>query len=162
MGAKRRLTAVTILVLVAMTLGMAACSRLSRPATKTPPYLEHTVRYQGETLSLIAKWYTGEAKNWSILSRENSSVSPNKLKIGTTIQIPRNLLTNTEPMPRSAIPQAASKSKQAHGSKGTVLRKGTPQVESSGAAEAAEIQEAPKPKPLEDRKEDLDLFGPKE
>jgi hypothetical protein len=162
-----RLPKALILVLLLAALGLTACGGSAKvqkpdesaPTAQEPSTYEHTVRWPGETLSVIAKWYTGDTKNWVALARENPSVSPNKLKIGGAVQIPRELLTNTEPMPRSAIAQAASKSKRAHGSKGTVSRKGDPQVEPSGAAEAAVIQEAPESQP---QKEKLDLFEPKE
>ena len=170
MGAKRRLTAVTILVLVAMTLGMTACSRLSRPATKQPPYLEHTVRYQGETLSLIAKWYTGEAKNWPILADRNPGVSPNNLRIGELILIPRDMVVNTEPMPRSYIPSSPSKGKKVPAAKTGVSKSRDHDSAGSGEAEAVESQDEPAskatpaatPRPSQPKSDNLELFGPKE
>jgi len=170
MGAKRRLTAVTILVLVAMTLGMTACSRLSRPATKQPPYLEHTVRYQGETLSLIAKWYTGEAKNWPILADRNPGVSPNNLRIGELILIPRDMVVNTEPMPRSYIPSSPSKGKKVPAAKTGVSKGRDRDSAGSGEAEASELPDgsasgttpAVTPAPSQRKSDSLELFGPKE
>ena len=170
MVAKRRQTAVTILVLVGMTLGMAACSRLSRPATKQPPYLEHTVRYQGETLSLIAKWYTGEARNWPILADRNPDVSPNNLRIGELILIPRNMVVNSEPMPRSYMPSSPSKSKKAPATKTGVSKGGDRDSAGSGEAEASELPDgaalgttpAVTPAPSQRKSDGLELFGPKE
>lgn len=170
MVAKRRQTAVTILVLVAMTLGTAACSRLSRPATKQPPYLEHTVRYQGETLSLIAKWYTGEARNWPILADRNPDVSPNNLRIGELILIPRDMVVNSEPMPRSYIPSSPSKSKKAPATKTGVFKGGDRDSAGSGEAEGSELPDgsasgtapAVTPAPSQRKSDGLELFGPKE
>jgi hypothetical protein len=170
MGAKRRLTAVAIVVLVAMTLGMAACSRLSRPATKQPPYLEHTVRYQGETLSLIAKWYTGEAKNWPILADRNPGVSPNNLRIGELILIPRDMVVNTEPMPRSYIPSSPSKGKKVPAAKTGVSRGRDRDSAGSGEAEGSELPDgsssgttpATTPAPSPRNSDGLELFGPKD
>ena len=157
-----------VLVLLVAALGMTACggssvqkSDKSASTIQEPGYYEHTVHWPGEKLSSIAKWYTGKAKNWSLLAGENPDVTPNKLKIGTVIKIPRDLVTNTEPMPRSAIPQA-SKSKRSPGAKGVSPRKGVPQVGPSGEAEAAETRSAPSQQPQKDQKENLDLFGPKE
>jgi len=170
MGAKRRLTAVTILVLVAMTLGMAACSRLSRPATKQPPYLEHTVRYQGETLSLIAKWYTGEAKNWPILADRNPGVSPNNLRIGELILIPGDMAVNTEPMPSSYIPSSPSKGKKAPAAKTGVPKGRDRDSAGSGESEGSELPDgsssgttpAVTPAPSPRKSDSLELFGPKD
>ena len=157
-----------VLILLAAALGTTACGGSSvqkpdesAPTVQEPVFYEHTVRWPGEKLSSIAKWYTGKAKNWSLLAGENPDVTPNKLKIGTVIKIPRELVTNTEPMPRSAITQT-SKSKRPAGAKGVSPRKGTPQLEPSGEAEAAETPSAPAPQPQKDQKENLDLFGPKE
>jgi hypothetical protein len=153
---------------LAAALGMTACggSSVQKPdesasSVQEPAYYEHTVRWAGESLSIIAKWYTGKAKNWSLLAGENPDATPNMLKIGTVIKVPRELVTNTEPMPRSAIPQA-SKSKRAPGAKGVSPRRSAPQVEQGGEAEAAETRSAPAQQPQKGQKEDLDLFGPKE
>jgi hypothetical protein len=157
-----------VMVLLAAALGMTACggssvqkTNESASAVQEPDHYEHTVRWPGESLAIIAKWYTGKAKNWSLLADENPDVTPNKLKIGTVIKVPRELVVNTEPMPRSAIPQA-SKSKRAPGAKGVSPRRSAPQVEQGGEAEAAETRSAPAQQPQKGQKEDLDLFGPKE
>jgi hypothetical protein len=167
-GSMRQSTCMVLVLLVA-ALGMTACAgsatvqktEEAAPTVQEPSTYEHTVRWPGEKLSIIAKWYTGDSKNWMALARENPSLSPNKLKIGTIIQIPRNIMTNTEPMPRSAIIKA-SKSKRPPGAKGVAPRKGAPQVEPSGEAESAETQGAPAQQPEKEKKENLDLFGPKE
>jgi hypothetical protein len=176
-----RQTTWMILVLMVAALGMSACgggaattkADQAAPAVQEPSAYEHTVRWSGETLSIIAKWYTGDARNWSILARENPSLSRNKLKIGATVKIPRNILTNSEPLPRSAIPQAA-KPKRPPGAKGMSPRKGAPPAVSSDEAEAAEVPDVPaRPQvdapvqpqqdtPAQPRKDNLDLFGPKE
>lgn len=157
------------MVLLAVVFGMTACGGSSvqkhdesAPTVQQPAYYEHTVRWPGEKLAIIAKWYTGNSKNWSLLAGENPDVTPNKLKIGTVIKIPRDLVTKTEPMPRSAISQAAPKSKEPAAAKGVSPRKGSPQVEPSGVADAAETRGTPAQQPQKDQKENLDLFGPKD
>lgn len=59
----------------------------------------HTVQWKGETLSVIAKWYTGRADNWRALANANAKFNPTLLKKGYRIFIPRHLLKRTDPMP---------------------------------------------------------------
>jgi hypothetical protein len=157
-----------------MIFGMTACDRVSRLTTKQPQYFEHIVRYQGETLTLIAKWYTGEAKNWSILVTKNPEVSPNSLRIGALILIPREIVVTTEPMPRSFIPSSPSKSKKAPATKTGVSKGGDRDSAGSGDAEASESPDVPAsppasgtapgstPAPSQRKGDGLELFGPKE
>jgi hypothetical protein len=80
-----------------------------KPAGKSTSYYEHKVRWERETLSLIAKWYTGSQENWKVLAKDNPWLEPNDLSIGHKIFIPRNLLKTKKPMPRDFV--LASKSK---------------------------------------------------
>ena len=41
-------------------------------------YFEHRVKWSGETLSLIAKWYTGSYGNWKAIAQANSGLNPNR------------------------------------------------------------------------------------
>ena len=63
----------------------------------------HTVSYEGETLSLIAKWYTGRLNNWKELAAANPDIDPDRIFIGNEIVIPEKLLVTREPMPWSFI-----------------------------------------------------------
>lgn len=94
----------------------------------------HTVRWQGETLSLIARWYTGSWKNWKALADLNRSINPDRLVIGDKVVIPEALLKNRKPLPRDLVLSLAEK-------------------EQGG-------QTTTSPHPEET--EPLDLFGPKE
>jgi len=77
-----------------------ACSLiLTRPHEAT---IEHTVRYKGETTSLISAWYTGSSKNAKQIRRFNG-LGQARLKLGQEIFIPRRLLVRTSPLPRSFI-----------------------------------------------------------
>ena len=71
----------------------------------------HQVRWEGETLSLIAKWYTGDWKNWKALAKVNPWVEPNNMFTGMKVKIPRQLLKNQKPMPREFILSSASQNK---------------------------------------------------
>jgi hypothetical protein len=61
---------------------------------------KHTVRWPGESLSLIASWYTGSSKNWHKLAKINPRLNPNRIKGGQVILIPTALLKT-----RVALPQ---------------------------------------------------------
>ena len=63
-------------------------------------FYQHTVRWPGESLSLIAKWYTGSYKNWKKLARANPRLNPNVIKTGQVISIPAAMLRTREPLPQ--------------------------------------------------------------
>ena len=68
----------------------------------------HQVRWEGETLSLIAKWYTGDWRNWKALAKVNPWLEPNNLFTGLKVKIPRQLLMNQKDMPREFVLSSAS------------------------------------------------------
>jgi len=78
------------------------------PATPDTTYV-HVVRWQGETLSSIADWYTASWQNWEALVRANPQVDPKRIEIGDRIRIPETLLKTRKPMPFDFLPSAASK-----------------------------------------------------
>lgn len=59
----------------------------------------HTVRWKGETLSIIAEWYTGDFNNWKALANSDSKLNPTLLIAGNQILIPHYLLKTRKPMP---------------------------------------------------------------
>lgn len=61
-------------------------------AIKTLQSFTHTVKYHGETLSLIAKWYTGSVMNWKKIQELNPNIIPEQMQIGATIILPIELL----------------------------------------------------------------------
>jgi hypothetical protein len=60
----------------------------------------HTVRWPGESMSLIARWYTGASKNWRKLAKANPHINPNRIKTGNVILIPTKMLRTREPLPQ--------------------------------------------------------------
>lgn len=70
---------------------------------RRPDYLKHKVQWSGETLSLIAKWYTGRYGNWKALAKENPGLDPNRIAVGDIINIPTDMLKSKEPLPRKVI-----------------------------------------------------------
>jgi len=61
---------------------------------------KHTVRWPGETLSLIASWYTGSYTNWRKLAAANPRINPNRIKNSDVIYIPPSLLKTRVPLPQ--------------------------------------------------------------
>jgi len=69
-------------------------------AQDQPDYFKHTVRWRGESLSLIAKWYTGHLENWKALARANPNLNPNRIIVGNVIDIPPEMMKTKELLPR--------------------------------------------------------------
>lgn len=84
---------------------------------KAPPaasYLKHTIRWKGETLIRISRWYTGSGRNWLKIAEVNKALDPNRLKIGDTVLIPEELVQTREPMPAEyRVPASRDRKKEA-------------------------------------------------
>jgi len=117
-----------------------------------PRFFLHKVRWPEETLSHIAKWYTGTVKNWEAIAKINPELDPKKIDIGDTISIPEDLLTSLKPMPHSFVQPV-------------VRKKSTPR---SSSNETATQSEPPKlfgpieTKPSTTETDSAKLFGPVE
>lgn len=61
----------------------------------------HEVRWSEETLSVIARWYTGHSRNARTLERITPNLRANDLRPGDTVFIPLQLSRRSDPMPRS-------------------------------------------------------------
>jgi hypothetical protein len=61
-------------------------------------FFTHTVKWTGESLSIIAAWYTGELENWKLLALANPELNPNLIRIGDEIRIPESLMITTDTM----------------------------------------------------------------
>lgn len=60
----------------------------------------HTTQHPAETIDMISRWYTGDAKNAAEIGRDNGVSDPNKaIGMGKTVVIPYKLLTNVKRMP---------------------------------------------------------------
>ena len=71
-------------------------------------YLNHKIKWPGENLILIARWYTGSAKNWVRLVEANPGIEPRRIQIGDSILIPEDLLKTRQPMPIEFLSAATS------------------------------------------------------
>lgn len=92
-------------LLVLAVLFLSGCPQQSSPGTQpqpeysrpAPSYMEHTIVYSGETLAEIALHYTGRSTNWLAIQDANPGIRPERLRIGQTILIPRDLVVNDKP-----------------------------------------------------------------
>jgi hypothetical protein len=86
----------------------------SQPEQVTPPpvpevkYFTHTIKWSGENLIRISRWYTGTGQNWLPIVEANPSIDPRRIKIGDSILIPESLLKTREPMPISYLAPTAT------------------------------------------------------
>lgn len=67
--------------------------------------ISHLVQWPGETLSIIALWYTGDLHNWRELARANPGINPHLLYLETRLAIPEELVLTRTPMPREFLGQ---------------------------------------------------------
>lgn len=71
-------------------------------------YFEHRVKWSGETLSLIAKWYTGRYGNWKAIAQANPGLNPNRIAIGNMIYIPPEMMKTKNLLPRKVVSKTLS------------------------------------------------------
>lgn len=136
-----------ILVLGLMCAAGVSCTSQEKSRKAPPPpepqFLEHTVKYSGETLGIISKWYTGQVANWKLIADANPGLRPERISIGDTILVPKDFVTNSEPMPQSAVPRARSQASSTDASTTESL----PEPSGTDAAEPAkEAKEDPEAK----------------
>ena len=79
----------------------APAAKGESPANKT--YFTHAIRFGGETVSIIAGWYTGDIENWKALAEANPNIDPKRVLVGNKILIPEDLLKTREPMPKEFV-----------------------------------------------------------
>lgn len=99
-------------------------------------YYMHTVKWPGESVSIIAAWYTGKLENWRALASANPEIDPNRIFQGNKIRIPLDMMKTQEPMPQEFVEQFVGK----------------PEKEASPSGPGHQVEEDT----------DLKLFGPKQ
>lgn len=92
---------------LALVFILISCKEPPKPLPPPPPkFIEHTVKYQGETVASLAAWYLGDLKRWKEIVDVNPGLKPEKIKIGDIILIPTESIVKTDPFPK---PKAAAK-----------------------------------------------------
>jgi len=64
---------------------------------------EHQVKWSGETLALIAKWYTGHYGNWKTIARANPGLNPHRIAVGDVICVPPEMMKTRKPLPQKVV-----------------------------------------------------------
>lgn len=111
----------------------------------------HKVRWEGESLALVAKWYTGRPENWNAIAGANPTLDPKKIIVGNSIRIPSRLLITRKPMPKRFLT-------------GAIESDAFPPAVDAGKVSApapAEKAGGPKAGPPAGKEEEPPLFGPK-
>ncbi len=91
----------------ALIFGCSGQSVHQSPSEHSAPPPEcffHTVRYQGETLGLISRWYTGSAANWVKIAELTPGLDVRRMPPGTSVCIPRPLVKREAPLPKPVLP----------------------------------------------------------
>ena len=82
-------------IFIPMELG----DKITEHVPCSEPYL-HTVRSPGESLSIIANWYTGNYRDWECLAKINPHLpDPNFIRLHDVIHIPTHIMQTRQPMP---------------------------------------------------------------
>ncbi len=90
--------------LLALIFILVGCSQPPKPVTPPPPqYIEHTVKYQGETLAGISAWYLGDLKRWKEIVAANPGLKPERMKIGDVIKVPASGAVRRDPLPKPKV-----------------------------------------------------------
>jgi hypothetical protein len=116
----------------------------------------HTVQWQGESLTLIAAWYTGDPRNWTILAAINGGDGSDAVRASEVILIPKALLTTETHMPRAFVDFYTQRDT------GLLPPKAPPQARRNpkpSPRKEARPRPAPQPAPPAGP---LELFGPKD
>ena len=100
----------------------------------------HQVRWEGETLSLIAKWYTGDWRNWKALAEVNPWVEPNNMFAGLKVKIPRQLLKNQKDMPREFVLSSSTQNKARSQTNEANQQEGPESLAEGGGAQGSVMQ----------------------
>ncbi|OPX40799.1 MAG: hypothetical protein B1H13_05485 [Desulfobacteraceae bacterium 4484_190.3] len=61
------------------------------------------MKWPNESLSIIAKWYTGSLMNWKELAKANPDMRPTVIHKGDQIRIPVHMLKTRDPMPEEFV-----------------------------------------------------------
>jgi len=86
-----------------LALVCSNCTFVNKLIDRDKDFYVHQVKWEGETLSIVAKWYTGSLNNWKAIAKVNPALDPNRIVIGSDIRIPADLLITRKPMPKSFL-----------------------------------------------------------
>jgi hypothetical protein len=97
------------LLLFCLTACVADGTKEWQPVLPRQDFHEHLVAWPGETLAMIAQWYTGSKDNWKKIANANPNIVAEHLAPGDRILLPPDLLRTTKKMPRDFLATFAGK-----------------------------------------------------
>lgn len=141
-----------VFTLTFMYMGCISQTRKGKvwqPVKPTKAPFVHLVRWPQEILPIIAKWYTGDNKNWESIANANPNINPGHLFVGNKIFIPEDLLKTRDPIPREFVNEYYVKLKKKKKSSKSVKnpKKTTPATEKTMS--------------LPKQEDEFEIFGPK-
>ena len=141
---KRTFSFPSVLLLVAISVCLACltgCAMFGETGGQaeeaTPDVYVHTVEWPGETLPMIAQWYTGNKDNGKVLAKTNPGIAADRLVVGDQVLIPLELVKNNKSMPKEFLATFSAKDR------------------------AAPKKASPKTKPVPEKKDEFQPYGPK-
>jgi len=87
-------------------------SKVKAEPKRQETHIAHTVKWSGETLSIISLWYTGDPENWKAIAQTNPNLNPNRIYVGNEILIPAALLKTQNSLPKEYVDRFYSKAKK--------------------------------------------------
>jgi len=104
----KKIPRVILLVPLFLALLVCSCSTVDQTKKKDPEFIFHRVM-AGETLSSIARWYTGTESMWHEIAEDNPKLSPSSLRQGDIVKVSVSFATaHKEQPPYSTKPHKAT------------------------------------------------------
>jgi hypothetical protein len=122
---------------LAFLIVCSSCATVQQKLGITGTYFTHVVKWPGESLSIIAGWYTGDVQNWKALAEANPDINPNRIHEGMKLRIPESMMKTKAAMTKDYVDSYYPKPKK-------------PPTKPSS------------PAPAKDKDEEPVLYGPKQ
>ncbi len=86
-----------------------AAPQPSQQVSPASGFYMHRVTWAGESLSIVAKWYTGNLENWKVIAKANPEIRPDFLQTGMMIRVPEAMIVNRDPLSQEFVASHYSK-----------------------------------------------------
>ena len=93
-----KLSRVIMLAPIFLALLICSCSTFGHTNKKDSEFIFHRVK-AGETLSSIARWYTGSESMWHEIAEDNPKLSPSSIRPGDIVKVSLSLATAHKEQP---------------------------------------------------------------
>lgn len=82
--------------ILTIMIALSGCSWFESKSNYGDVPYRHKVKYRGESIGILAEWYTGDITNWQKVVAINKNIDPEKIEIGDIILIPKELIIRKE------------------------------------------------------------------